>query len=71
MRPPTDTPIMNRERLRISKVPVKHAETRLISSLPNGRVPLKSCLLLKSEFDTEIVSYYTFVQILSIEVESC
>ena len=39
MRPPVETPIMNKPRLRISKVPVKHAETRLISSLSNGLVP--------------------------------
>ena len=39
MRPPVETPNMNKPRLRSSKVPVKHAETSLISLLSSGLVP--------------------------------
>ena len=39
MRPPVETPSMKSPRLRVSKVPVKHAETSRISSLSRGLVP--------------------------------
>ena len=39
MRPPVLTPNMNNPRLRVSNVPVKHAETSRISSLSSGLVP--------------------------------
>ena len=42
MRPPVETPSMNKPRLRISKVPVKQVDTRRISSLSSGLVPFKS-----------------------------
>ena len=39
MRPPVETPIMNKPRLRASKMPLKQFDTRLISLLSSGRVP--------------------------------
>ena len=58
MRPPVETPSMNKPRLRVSKVPVKHSATFRISWLSRGLVPfIISCQFsLVVSFQLSVIS---------------